>query len=277
MRRILARIMACSLLVFAACATAGESPDGGDGDSSINLPPDADPNAPDADPNAPDANPAGTIDANTGTCPKSPCALVEQCGCTSPQVCDLDSAQFPSGGTECRDVLTPGTEDDTCASVFDCAAGYVCVGDSCRKYCNEDTDCSGPGGICLVQLQYGGGNDIPGAVVCTVDCQPNLVTGNSCPAGYGCHLYYYDPDGVADNGDEVNITDCDPPPASGGALNASCTTNDQCNPGLDCITVNGTPQCKYTCTLPGGTCPSGTCQGFTDPAIVGGVEYGVCI
>ncbi len=266
-----------------ACAEGGSSIDGGAGfDALVNPNADARVN-PIADAgNNPTADAQqGTPDAGS-TCPSSPCDLVQQCGCTSPQVCDLDSAQLPSGGTECRDVLSPGNEDDDCGSGFDCAGGNVCVGTACRKYCNLDADCPGEGGICIVQLTFGSPpTDIPGAKVCTRSCEPEKSTANGCPPSEAaCHVYQYDPDGTPDNGDEVLLTDCDT--AGGGGNNATCANSTDCQAGYDCVNT-GSLVCKQNCECPtpglcgGGSCAVGTCTGYTTPLMVGGTEYGVCL
>jgi hypothetical protein len=264
------------LLAAGACATGQSS-----ADADPNAP-DADPNAPDADPSAPDATPVGTIDASI-SCPKSPCDLVQQCGCSSPQVCDLDNSALPTGGTRCRDVTTPGQDQATCSSLNGCAGGFVCLGSpgQCRRYCNGDSDCPGAGGLCLLTVQYdsGGGNfmDVPGAVVCTKDCQPHLAANNNCPAGYGCHIFLDD-----SMGDRF-LTDCTTAPASGGGDDAPCTTSSNCQPGYDCIrlTQGGETSnlCKQNCVVASPSCDGGrTCTAFGDPKpIIGGVEYGVCL
>jgi hypothetical protein len=275
MRRILARPAswaACLLLIVAACATAGESPDGGDGDSSISVQPDADPNAPDADPNAPDANPAGGIDASTGTCPTSPCDLVEQCGCAAPQVCDLANDPIADGNA-CRDVLTPGTEGDLCGGVTDCAGGYVCIGPvgqrSCRKWCNDSTDCGQPRGKCLIQITAGG-EDIPGAITCSSNCDPTSTAPTECPSTWGCYIYLVDPDPNV-SGDEETIADCEPSGAS--IAGGTCADYGDCEEGHLCL---GTT-CRRMCDRAAPNCPGGqVCNQFNPPALMGGIEYGFC-
>jgi len=258
-----------------ACAEASSEFDGGTGfDALVN---------PNVDARVNDASSTPTIDAQQGTpdagstCPSAPCDLVQQCGCSSPQVCDLDSAALPSGGTECRDVLNPGNEDDDCGGVFDCASGHVCIGGTCRKYCNVDPDCSGDGGICIVQLTFGDpATDIPGAITCTRSCNPTLPASNGCPPSeQACHVFQYDPNGIADDGDEVLLTDCTPSGTAGN--DATCTSGgNECLPGYDCVNT-GSLVCKQNCVMPGGTCAVGACTGYTEPLLINGTEYGVCI
>lgn len=279
-----------ALIVFAsagltACASAGGS-DTIDG--SITGLPDADPNAPDADPNAPDADP-GAPDANVSmpdamvnnapdaasTCPKTPCHLVDQCGCASPLVCDLDytnGTTLAAGDTRCRAVIEPGTEAKECTSADQCAGGYMCIGSQCRKWCDEANDlCPGAGGKCLVVINYEG-TAIPGAVTCTKDCVPTDLAPSGCPTGFGCHI------SVAPG--DVIVTDCAKSVGAGGD-GASCATNGHtdCQTGYDCVTVGTTPVCKQNCIVSGGSgpaCAVGTCSGFSPPATVGGVTYGLC-
>lgn len=265
----------------AACAEGSTETDGGsNADATVNPNADARVNPlADASP-GPDAQ-QGTPDAGSN-CANSPCDLVQQCGCSSPQVCDLDSSALPSGGTECRDVLSPGTEDNNCGSTFDCAAQHVCVGGTCRKYCNVAADCSGEGGICIVQLTFGSPpTDIPGAVVCTRSCEPEKSTANGCPpAEAACHVYQYDPDGTPNSGDEELLTDCDT--AGAGGDGATCASSTDCQAGFDCVNT-GSLVCKQNCQCPtpglcaGGACTTGTCTGYTTPLMVGATEYGVCL
>lgn len=277
-RSLLALVLATTAV---ACAKGNTQTDGGATIDGGQNQADAGQSGADAG-NGADAG-QGTPDAG-GTCPKSPCDLVQQCGCSSPQVCDLNSAQFPSGGTACRDVLSPGTENNDCGSQFDCAGGNVCIGTACRKYCNVDADCSGEGGLCIVQLTFGSPpTDIPGAKVCTRSCEPEKPTANGCPPSENaCHIYQYDPDGTPNSGDEELLTDCDP--AGGGGNNASCTTNGSrdCQAGYDCVNT-GSLVCKQNCQCPspgncaGGVCTTGTCTAYSEPLMIGTTEYGVCL
>lgn len=268
----------------AACAQGSTDTDGGSShaDATVNPNVDARVNPLVDAGSTPDAQ-QGTPDAGSN-CANSPCDLVQQCGCDIAQVCDLDSNALPSGGTACRDVSTPGTEVNDCGSVFDCSAQHVCVGTSCRKYCNVDADCSGEGAICIVQLTYGSpAMDIPGAKVCTRSCEPEKATANGCPPSEdACHIYQYDPDGTPNSGDEQLLTDCDA--AGAGGDGADCTTNGSadCQAGYDCVNT-GSLVCKQSCQCPspglcgGGACTTGTCTGYTTPLMIGATEYGVCI
>ncbi len=255
------------VLTTAACATARSKPaDGGDE-------PVADARAAVAD-----ATPPG-IDADT--CPGDPCQLAPQCGCPT-GACDLDVDQLATGGLLCREVTMPGTEASACGGLDECAAGLVCLGGHCRSYCNPQTAC--PAGQCIVQPVYDSGSGfepIPGTKVCSKNCSPEKSTNNGCPASpqFGCHPNYHDPDGIADNGDEFFYTDCTRAPASGGGNGANCETlgNAGCQPGYECVIQGIDTICRQICLVSGGTCSAGSCTAFSEPLLVSGVEYGVCL
>ncbi len=269
-------------LMFAACATAGDVPDSPDASGDDTPDSGGDPTFDAAGPTI-DAPDISAPDADL-TCPTQPCDLLDQCGCGANQACDLDGNNLETGGTICRAVTASGDELDTCASGSECAAGFVCIGNPgrCRRYCDDNGDCPGDGGLCVINLSYNG-NPIPGAVTCSTHCDPIANNNNGCPATWGCHLYSYDPDGVPGNGDEMYLSDCDAPPANGGGVGSSCSGSGDCLPGNDCVTINGSSSCRPTCLCPGGNCGSGSCPGGSgscygyDPAIViGGLTYGVC-
>jgi len=269
----------CLAALLAACATAA----GGEVDASTIDVPDAAPSTIDARTNGP---PDADLSPDANNCVTQPCDLYEQCGCTPPQVCDLDDENLATGGTACRDVSTPGTDIDTCSAADGCAGGYVCLGNpgQCRRYCEDDDDCPGEGGLCMLNIVFGTpSQDVPGAVTCTKDCEPTVTAPASCPTGFACHLYYDDPNETV-NGDERFLTDCTKQPATGGGDGEACTYNSDCVAGFDCINVDSVAQCKQTCACPsvgnctGGSCDTGSCMGFSDPRpILGGTEYGVCI
>lgn len=254
--------------VFLGCAT-GEGP---------GIAPDADPN----DPNAPDASttPNEQPDASTDNgCTNQPCDLTPQCGCDTGQACDLDGTDLENGTTECRSVIAAGQEADNCNGAVGCDAGYVCVGGQCRKYCQAGTDCRS-NEFCLINLTFNG-NDIPGAVVCTKTCQPELASNNGCPASpqYACRMFRDDPDGIADNGDEYYLSDCGT--SGAGGLDTDCTANSSadCQAGFTCVTINGTQNlCKQICVVGGAnTCNAGSCTAFADPQPqIAGTTYGFC-
>jgi hypothetical protein len=124
------------------------------------------------------------IDANG--CATQPCSLAPQCGCTAPLTCDIDFTDLM--GTACRAVNVPGTETSTCTTFSECAAGYVCAGGHCLKYCANDASCPQPRGLCAIQITDGMGAAIPGAVTCSSNCDPTNSAGGACD-GARHHLH----------------------------------------------------------------------------------------
>lgn len=230
-----------------------------------------------------------SIDAiDAAACARSPCDILSQCGCEATPatpVCDLDFTMLATGATACRANNLDGNETTVCTMTATCGAGHVCVGGRCRRYCDDDLDCPGEGGLCTIELVQGNpAMPIPGApATCSTDCVPTQATNPTCPATWACHVYLDDPTpGTA--GDERYLTDCAAPPASGGGAGATCTTNSNCAAGLDCVTLNpGGTQCRPSCLCPGGNCAAGacpggtgTCRGFNPAVVIGTVTYGTC-
>ncbi len=216
-------------------------------------------------------------------CAKSPCSLVPQCGCGANMACDLDTSMLATGATACR-AAGIGTEATSCSVAGTCTAGYGCIGSHCRKWCASDADCTGgSGAICIIQVVFGNpAMDVPGAITCSTDCDPTAAAPAGCPAGWGCNLYYADPDGTPGNADDRNFTECDP--VGTAAAGGTCTTNKDCPATMDCISfTNGTMSCQPTCLCPSGncaagSCPSGTgsCHAFAPELMIGTREYGTC-
>lgn len=228
------------------------------------------------------------IDGPVSTCARQPCDILTQCGCEATPntpVCDLDFANLATGATKCRADNFHGTETTTCTMATTCAADHVCVGGRCRMYCDDDNDCPGAGGLCIIALNASGAPIPDAPKTCTTDCVPSQTANPTCPTGWACHVYQDNPDGsTMPNGDERYLTDCDAPPGTGGGVGAACTGNPSCQPGLDCVTLNpGGNQCRPSCMCPGGNCAagactagSGSCHGFTTPVVIGAVTYGTC-
>jgi hypothetical protein len=259
------------VLCVAACASAksGSGADGGSGTGTdaANGTADAPTN------NQPDAN----------SCGKQPCSLAPQCGCAAGKACDLDPNNLATGGTVCA-TAGNGGEANTCTTDGDCKPGYTCVGSParCEKWCGGDSDCtSGPGALCIINIVYGNPQmNVPGAMVCTTDCDPSASAPAGCPATWGCHVYQ------EQTGAKRYLTDCDP--SGGVGAGGTCTGNPSCVPGEDCITVTrgGVPsnECHPSCICPSnncaaGSCPAGTgsCQAFTPAVMIGTREYGTCL
>jgi hypothetical protein len=283
------------LLSLAACASSrpGGSEIDASGDDDVDAPEDTDGNgtptdAPDIDGTAPpiDAAIDAAVDApiDASTCPTSPCDLHQQCGCTSPLVCDIDFTDLM--GTACRGVNQAGTETSNCTqggtpqSSY-CAGGYVCVGlgadASCKKYCDANSDCGQPRGQCVIQLTNGT-MPIAGATTCSSNCNPMNSAAGGCPAGDKCGFFTAN-DPVLTGGQDVDIVDCTTPGA--GAHGATCTNDTSCASDTFCTNVNSQLRCRRVCNRANGNADCAglagtTCIGFTMPLVVGGTEYGVC-
>jgi hypothetical protein len=261
------------LLALAACANAripGADVDAA-GDDAVDAADDVD---------------APVVGPDASACARTPCDILTQCGCEgtpATPVCDLDFAMLATGNTKCRADMFSGNETTVCTMATTCDGGHVCVGGRCARYCDADDDCPGAGGLCIIDITQGNPPmPIPNAPkVCSTDCVPSNPANPTCPTGWGCHIYLYDPN-TSTMGDERFLTDCDAPGTL--ATGATCARSDQCAPGADCVTLNpGGPQCRPTCTCPGGNCAAGicpagagTCRGYTTPISIGGVTYGAC-
>ncbi len=261
-------------LALAACARAAAP--GGDGGPAVD--------------GAPLSDAASGDDADT--CEAEPCSLLDQCGCSNTQVCDLDRGALASGTTECRDVTSPGTDRANCEATTECAGGFGCLGVTdfmqCRRYCGGDGDC-GDGGHCVIPVTYVDGNGdtqpVPGAAACSKSCTIEAASDNGCPDDpqFGCRMLFEDPDGTAGNGDEYFLSDCGRAPASGGGDDATCTSHASCKPGFGCITFGASDKrCKQYCVynVNGAAgpraCAAGSCGQFSDNPLIGTTEYGYC-
>lgn len=241
----------------------------------------------DAKPGAPDAKPPDAmVDANT--CSVQPCTLAPQCGCPLNQSCDIDPTDLM--GNVCRAVNTPGVETNTCASFGDCARGYVCIGDgtndSCKRYCTSNSECGTPRGQCVIQIVDTTQAAIPGAVVCSSNCDPLGNAATYCPSGWKCGIF--NAQYPINTGPTYDISDCEITGA--GGQGADCTIagsnppngdDTKCAANQMCTTLTGTTfQCRHVCNhaSPGVVCSNlgKTCIGFNPVLTIGGTEYGVC-
>jgi len=208
-----------------------------------------------------------------GGCVDAVCDLWPQCGCSGSQKCSIDSG-------DARDCMPAGSASasETCTGDADCAAGTICVGPGvgdllCRQFCVSDADCpgTGGGGVCIISLVDGNDQPIPGADMCTADCNPASTSPVGCPTGWACHLQYVDAN--ADTIPDFFLTDC------ANDAGTSTTTCDNvttfCAPGYFCYT--DWDECIRTCRMGMSDCQAGmTCYSYADPSIVGAVEYGYC-
>jgi len=248
------------LVVVVACARGGVAAHGDSGGGQVDSS-----GTPDVFVAGPDAD----------TCPMLPCSLSPQCGCPGANMaCDINA--MTQMGTACRMVTSPGMESATCSTGTDCAAGFVCVGDSffaeCDRYCAHDTDCASPRGRCVIQLNNSSSQPITGAIVCSSNCDPTQAANALCPTGAACDLF-----SSTFMGTTYDIVDCR---KSGTATQGqTCSTTVACAAGLTCVNNGTTMTCSKICPRPQNTgCPAGkTCTSFSTAFTVGGQEYGACI
>ncbi|MCC6995163.1 MAG: hypothetical protein IT370_11195 [Deltaproteobacteria bacterium] len=265
------------LLLIALCCGCGSSrPNGTETDAAM-----ADGGGDDgatADSASPDAAPsdgAVAIDAlpsDANGCSMQPCSLVPQCGCAAPLTCDIDFTGLM--GTACRPVDVPGTETSNCSSASECAAGFVCTGGRCQRYCATNADCPQPRALCALQIADQNGSPIPGAVTCSANCDPTNSGAGGCPSGQKCAFFT-----VAHGGANLDIVNCALPGA--GPVGASCIDDSNCSANTRCSTYNSQKRCRKVCNRTTGGSECATVAGTTcvvagAPLVIGGTEYGVC-
>ncbi len=224
------------------------------------------------------------VDANT--CPTQPCDLYQQCGCTSPLVCDLDFTDLM--GTSCRAVNMAGTETSTCysgnpatAQPSYCAGGYVCLGSgtsaACERYCDENADCGQPRGQCVIQVTNAG-TPIPNVQVCSSNCNPANSAAGPCPPNQ-TKCGFFTVNNALTGMQNRDIVDCTA--AGAGAHGATCSNDSTCSANTLCSTYNAQTRCRRVCNLTtgGNECAAQagtTCVGFNPALTIGGTTYGVC-
>lgn len=221
---------------------------------------------------SPTSTSSGPTSTSSGpACAEDPCKLtVPQCGCAPGEQCSVDGS-----GIACSPMGNTGN-GQACTG-FDCSPGLLCVNttasvSTCAKFCDSDSDCTAPGGLCIIGLNDANQNPIPGVTLCTENCDPTTNIG--CPVGgTACEV-------AQENGGQMRfLTHC--APAGAGQQDAVCVSSADCAPKFDCYnTTNPTAvKCLKNCkaSAPNG-CPAGTaCQFFATPVIVGGEEYGACL
>ncbi|MGZ3416609.1 MAG: hypothetical protein ACXWUG_10315 [Polyangiales bacterium] len=204
-------------------------------------------------------------DTGGGTCVKasaagSECGLFPQCGCSGSDNCDVHTTD---GKTQCGPSGSAGF-NEPCTDFGQCQKGSSCIGGLCRPFCGSDSDCSG--GKCKTATYTPSGSttpvDVPGLDTCFTSCNPISPSG-AC-GSQGCALL--------DDGTSACVG------AGSATTKGACGSDpNACAPGYVCVS---TGDCYKWCRVGGSASDcsgtSGTCTGFSTPAMYMGVEYGVC-
>ncbi|HEX3776366.1 MAG TPA: hypothetical protein VHV51_17960 [Polyangiaceae bacterium] len=256
MRSLIAIASLASSFVVAACGTSSNTSD-----------------APLADAGCADGDSCGILDAGGGQpivpdaggpqCPAGTCNYQDQTGCAAGQAC---RPQFTATST----TVTPGCEaaasgesGAACTAGADCAIGYYCIENVCRKQCcGGDWSACDPGESCIRQFEVAlGGKDVDsGMELCfpVNDCDP--LAQNSCADDPGTECKIVDPTGAVA---------CEP--KSSAKIGDACSTASPCAAGAICVAN----QCRALCRAEkdgGPVCATGqgTCVHFErDPAGIG--------
>ncbi len=205
-------------------------------------------------------------------CVEDPCKLVDpQCGCAVGSQCTLDGA----GERVCVESGTVPV-GQPCDDVATCSAGGICVGyagiqNTCAAFCDDDSQCEPPGGLCVLTLDDGTGTPLPGVALCSENCD--------LPSSAGCSL-----GGTAC---QLGLTDADKPftvcgPTGAGIYQTICADTSECAPGFACLpTTNNDDRCFAWCKV-GSSCADAalTCTALEIttgvPLTIGADTFGVC-
>ncbi len=147
-----------------------------------------------------------------------------------------------------------------------CQPGAICLrevraecGAHCYRYCRTDSEC-GARSKCTGEIQIDNSN-VP-QKICSPqlqDCQP-WAGGNRCNGrqNFGCYIL---------SGLQPDLAICECAGTTREGL--SCTFEHECQPGLECLPVNGVKACRRLCQM-GTSCPGGgMCSAI---ALQGGVR-----
>jgi hypothetical protein len=218
---------------------------------------------------APDAAPDAAADA--GSCSESPCKLVSpQCGCPPGAECAVNGM-----GRFCAVAGSVGA-GAVCSAAMPCAPGLACVFlsptvSTCNVFCSADSQCTAPGGLCLVTLSNGmDGGSIPNVTLCTENC--DLLTSTGCAAGLSCQV------GQEAAGQMRFFTQCTG--AGAGLEGAACTTSADCARDFACVNNGVSNVCLQYCDVNAPACGALTCFQLVDaamaPFVIGNMSVGVC-
>jgi len=217
-------------------------------------------------------------------CDEDPCKIMPpQCGCPSGEMCTVN------GSTGQRVCAPEGTAavGETCggSTGINCAPGALCVTlgggaspiSTCRRFCTDDNQCDGFGGICQLQLSDAQMNPIPD-MMCSENC--DLVSNSGCSVpGTKCWILL-DDEAVPNR----FFTACGN--AGNGTLGTSCTEEHECAPGFGCVSFTDNNQnppvmreeCARWIDTNTSSCGTGEVTlNFTPAAVVGAFSYAACV
>lgn len=213
--------------------------------------------------------------SSSSGCP-SPCGVAPQCGCAGGEACTISA-----GAVGCGQAGTKGEGQACGTSTTDlCQAGFVCVTASaaasqCLEFCNDDADCTSPGGLCLLQLDDGMGGSIANVTICTPNC--SLFNNTGCPTGSACELRQ------ESMGQKRWLTLCGEAGTKTQGQPCDQMIEGDCAPTYTCIDPDGfgTVCLKYCDESSPTSCPGGLlCYGLQDqssqPILLGSTPIGVC-
>lgn len=172
-------------------------------------------------------------------CPAGACDLVTN-GCGAGMGCYLLAMGAGTPAVPTCDMSGIGVQGASCMAYSDCAAGFVCVGETattpgtCEKYCcnlGSSAGCAA-GASCSISLTDAMGMP-SGAGLCNTasNC---MLFGSDCTGGEACFL---------SGGD--GTTDCVTPGT--GAAGANCMFTNDCMAGFSCIGPTGATKCRKLC------------------------------
>jgi hypothetical protein len=206
-------------------------------------------------------------EAGAPECPTGICNYQAQTGCPAGEGCRPQfTAASPNVSPGCEATGT-GKSAATCATGADCAAGYFCADNACRKQCcNRDWSACDPGESCFRQLQVKAGGVVTdsGMDLCfpVGDCDP--LDTKSCSQGLACAIV-----------DPTGAVAC--VPASTAQPGEVCGAGSSCAAGALCVggESGAESQCRALCRAevcgePACAAGQGTCVHYNrDPAGVG--------
>lgn len=181
------------------------------------------------------------------------CGWFPQSGCAASETC------IPSSPPMCCQAGSLG-ENAACAHDWDCAPALVCVGRTCRKFCQSGADCASTRCIAL-----GAGATV---AVCSSQTACSLLTPwKSCPSQTSCY-----PVGLVEG---QTVTDCFDAGEGKGA--GACVSDPgACAPGHACVEGACIQWCRMNasdCPLP-QQCKQTPVSGKL--VEVDGIAYGTC-